>query len=120
MCLSTEIPSTLPSGSSTSILSSSVRTNNKFLHFYSVDGYNSNSFEKKGNISVSLPRQLVRKELESSNPSKGQTVHSSIDVVPGTHNQSREIGINPFANICFYRDGIPHNGKHCQNSSRQN
>ena len=59
------------------------------------------------------------KKSESSNPSKGQTVYPSIDHVLGTHNQSRKVGINPCSNICVRRDGIPHSGKHCQNSSRQ-
>ena len=60
---------------------------------------------------------LVRNQ--SSNLSKGQTVHPSIDHVLGTHNQSRKMGINPCSNICVHRDGIPHSGKHCQNSCRQ-
>ena len=106
-----EIPSILHSGSSIPGQSSSIRTNNKSLCLYSVDDCNSHSFEKEGNNSVSISGRLVSKKSESS---KGQ-----IDHILGTHYQSRKIGINPCSNICVHRDGIPHSGKHCQNSSRQ-
>lgn len=114
-----EIPTVLSKGPSISVPGAPFRASDEPICFYSPDVVYSNSFTSKSYCPVSLSGRLVGQESKSSEIDQRQTIHTSIDYVSGSFNQSREIRANSITELRFHRDGIQNCRQHSSGTMGQ-